>query len=271
MNRRTSALRIPSRVIAAILVAIALCFITCARTASPKLDYAVFPVSYKNVQVTDAFWTPRLENNRNVSIPAMFDRYDRTGRSPDLRLIEAACYVLAQIPIPGSEAGWTAISTGPSSGSAAGSRSGPVRGTAIFLRLAISWNLGVAYYEATGSRKLLDVAIEIADDLDAVFGPDKRHDISNHEGIKIGLIRLYRATGDDRYLRLARFFLDTRGNPAGRSILYGPYAQDHEPVKSQTRAIGHAVRATYLYTPLTDIAALTGDPEYAGADERIWE
>ena len=75
----------------------------------------------------------------------------------------------------------------------------------------------------------------------------------------------------EKYLNLARFLIDTRGNPEGRTGLYGPYAQDHQPVKAQTRAIGHAVRATYLYIPLTDIAALTGDAAYAQADERIWE
>jgi len=129
----------------------------------------------------------------------------------------------------------------------------------------------IAFYEATGNRKLLDAAIEIADDLDTVFGPGKRHDISNHEGVKMGLIPLFRATGDDKYVRLAKFFLDERGNAQSGRTLYGEYAQDHVPVKSQTRAIGHCVRATYLYNPLTDIVALTGDTEYAQAVERIWE
>jgi len=87
----------------------------------------------------------------------------------------------------------------------------------------------------------------------------------------MGLIPLFRATGDDKYVRLAKFFLDERGNAQSGRTLYGEYAQDHVPVKSQTRAIGHCVRATYLYNPLTDIVVLTGDTEYAQAVERIWE
>jgi DUF1680 family protein len=246
-------------------------FTGCTQTAVRKSDYPISPVSYRNVQVNDAFWTPRLENNRTVSIPAMFDRYDMTGRGPDLRLLEAACYVLARKPDPALRNRVDGYLDKAIERIRSRKQIWSSEGDGDFFAAGNFLELGVAYYEATGSRKVLDVAIEIADDLDAVFGPKRRHDISNHEGIKIGLLRLYRCTGNERYLSLARFFLDTRGNPSGRTILYGPYAQDHEPVKAQTRSIGHAVRATYLYLPLTDIAALTADPEYARADERIWE
>jgi uncharacterized protein len=270
MERRTSYSRLAGIGFIAFVAVIALAFEACTQAAVRQSDYQVFPVSYKNVQVTDAFWTPRLENNRNVSIPGMLDRYDQTGRGPDLRLIEAACYVLARNPDPVLRSRVDGYLDRAIEYIRSRKQKWSSEGDGDFFAGDNFLELGVAYYEATGSRKLLDVAIEIGDDLDAVFGPNKRHDISNHEGIKIGLIRLYRATGNERYLRLARYFLDTRGNPASRSIMYGPYAQDHEPVKSQTRAIGHAVRATYLYAPLTDIAALTGDAEYARADERIW-
>jgi DUF1680 family protein len=243
----------------------------CTQTPARKGDYAVSPVSYKDVQVTDAFWTPRMENNRNVSIPGLLERFDKAGRNPELRLLEAACYVLAKQPDPALRSRIDGYLDKAIERIRSRKQIWSSEGDGDFFAAGNFLELGVAYYEATGSRKMLDVAIEIADDLDSVFGPDKRHDISNHEGIKIGLLRLYRGTGNDRYLRLAKFFLDTRGNPAARSIMYGPYAQDHAPVKSQIRAIGHAVRATYLYTPLTDIAALTADTEYAQADERIWE
>jgi DUF1680 family protein len=129
----------------------------------------------------------------------------------------------------------------------------------------------VAYYELTGDRKLLDVAIEIADDIDSLFGPGKRHDISNHEGIKNGLVRLYGATNEARYLKLAEFFLERRGNREKRKIMYGSYAQDHKPVVDEQRAIGHAVRATYLYMALTDLAALTARADLRRANERIWQ
>jgi len=243
----------------------------CTQTPARKGDYAVFPVSYRDVQVTDAFWTPRMENNRNVSIPGLLERFDKAGRNPELRLLEAACYVLAKQPDPALRSRIDGYLDKAIERIRGRKQIWSSEGDGDFFAAGNFLELGVAHYEATGSRKMLDVAIEIADDLDSVFGPDKRHDISNHEGIKIGLLRLYRCTGNDRYLRLAKFFLDTRGNPTARSIMYGPYAQDHAPVKSQTRAIGHAVRATYLYTPLTDIAALTADTEYAQADERIWE
>jgi uncharacterized protein len=236
-----------------------------------RSDYPITPVPYKDVHIDDAFWKPRIEKTRTVTLPYLLDLGEKSGRFGDMRLIEAACYFLAQNPDPalkdrieskldrsierirGLKQKW------PNAGD------GSLGGAGGFFLGA------VAYYQATGSRKLLDVAIEIADDIDSVFGPGKRHDISNHEGIKMGLISLYRATGDEKYIRLARFFLDERGNPGSGRALYGPYAQDHQPVVEQTRAIGHAVRATYLYGPLTDIAALTGESKYAQADERIWE
>jgi DUF1680 family protein len=253
-------------------VAVAACSIASAQTpanrTNAKPDYAVMPVPFKNVQITDAFWTPRLENNRNVSVPKLFEHY---GDRPDLRLIEAACYLLQQKPDPALQ---TLIDSKLDRQIESIRRCKGVwssEGDGDFLWAGNFLETSVAYFEATGSRKLLDVAIEIADDLDATFGPNKRHDISNHEGIKIGLVRLYRCTGDDKYLKLARFFLDARGNSAGRTVMYGPYAQDQMPVASQTRAIGHSVRATYLYMPLTDLAALTGDPKYSRASELIWE
>ncbi|MBA7678898.1 Non-reducing end beta-L-arabinofuranosidase [subsurface metagenome] len=127
----------------------------------------------------------------------------------------------------------------------------------------------VAYYQATGKRKILDVAIRLADYIDSVFGPDKRHDVSGHEEIEIGLVKLYRVTGDKKYLALAKFFLDERGQSERREI-YGEYCQDHKPVVEQDAAVGHAVRAGYLYSGMADVAALTGDTGYVEALERIW-
>lgn len=243
----------------------------CSRQTLTRGDYPVAAVPFRDVQITDGFWLPRIEANRTVTVPGLLSRSEKMGHAPDSRVIEAAAYILAIKPdsalrervdstldkmirdIRARKHRWS------------NQADGELIVAGSFMQAA------VAYYEATRSRKLLDVAVEIADDIDSVFGPNKRHDISNHEGIKIGLIQLYRATGDEKYLKLAKFFLDERGNPGGGRTLYGPYAQDHVPVKSQTRAIGHCVRATYLYIPLTDIAALTGDGEYARANERIWE
>jgi DUF1680 family protein len=236
-----------------------------------KADYPVAAVPFSDVQITDAFWLPRIEMNQTVTVPSLFARSEKAGRAPDSRVIEAASYILAKKPDPALRDRVDSALDRMIQGIRARKQRWSNRGDGELPAAGGFMQAAVAYYEATGSRKLLDVAIEIADDIDSVFGPGRRHDISNHEGVKMGLIKLYRATGDDKYLKLAKFFLDERGNPGGGRTLYGPYAQDHVPVKSQTRAIGHCVRATYLYVPLTDIAVLTGDAEYARANERIWE
>jgi len=127
----------------------------------------------------------------------------------------------------------------------------------------------VAYYKATGKRKILDVAIRLADYIDSVFGPDKKHDVPGHEEIEMGLVKLYRVTGNEKYLKLAKFFIDERGQSDRRKI-YGDYCQDHKPVVEQDAAVGHAVRAGYLYSGMADVASLTGDNGYVEALERIW-
>jgi uncharacterized protein len=138
----------------------------------------------------------------------------------------------------------------------------------------------VAHYQATGKRSLLDIAVRFADLIDRDFGPHARHDIPGHEEIELALVKLADVTGEKRYLDLARFFLDQRGREhdgepyaAGTDFaIYNdrPYKQDHLPVTEQTKASGHAVRATYLYTGMADVAARTGAPGYEAALESIW-
>lgn len=132
------------------------------------------------------------------------------------------------------------------------------------------YEAAVAHYEATGKRNFLDIAIKNADLIDSVFGADSLRDAPGHQEIEIGLVRLFRVTGDARYLRLARFFLDERGQANGREI-YGPYCQDHAPATRQSEAVGHAVRAGYMYAGMTDIAALMGDADYAAAVKALWD
>jgi len=127
-----------------------------------------------------------------------------------------------------------------------------------------------AHYQATGKRILLDIALKNADLIAREFGPDKRRGVPGHQVIEIGLAKLYRITSDAKYLDLARFFLDERGNKEGHK-LFGEYSQDHKPVVEQTEAVGHAVRAAYMYAGMADIAALTGDSRYIAAIDRIWE
>jgi hypothetical protein len=132
------------------------------------------------------------------------------------------------------------------------------------------YEAAVAYYLATGKRQLLDVALKNADLILRTFGPQGRHDVPGHQEIEIGLCKLYRLTGEEKYLQLAKFFLDQRGRPEGHK-LYGPYSQDHKPVVEQEEAVGHAVRACYMYSAMADVAALTGDPAYLRALDRLWE
>ncbi len=132
------------------------------------------------------------------------------------------------------------------------------------------YEAAVAHFQATGKRTFLDIAIKNADLVDSVFGPGKKIGVPGHQEIEIGLVKLYRVTGKKKYLDLAKFFLDERGHAHERE-LYGEYSQDHLPVIEQTEPVGHAVRAAYMYSGMTDMAALTGDEEYQKALDTLWD
>ncbi|RYY58375.1 MAG: glycoside hydrolase family 127 protein, partial [Chitinophagaceae bacterium] len=125
----------------------------------------------------------------------------------------------------------------------------------------------VAHYQATGKRSLLDIAIRNADLLVRTFGYGKEEKFPGHQIVETGLTRLYRVTGKTEYLQLAKFFLDLRGTPGH---LNHEYSQAHLKVTDQHTAVGHAVRATYMYTGMADVAALTGNKQYLGAIDDIW-
>jgi DUF1680 family protein len=127
------------------------------------------------------------------------------------------------------------------------------------------YEAGVAYAQATGSDSLLRVCLKSAELVQRDFGDGEPRIAPGHQVIEMGLAKLYRETGDPRWINLARFFLDARGY-AGN-----PYSQDHKAVVDQSEAVGHAVRANYLYSGMADVAALTGDQHYLGAITRIWE
>jgi DUF1680 family protein len=133
------------------------------------------------------------------------------------------------------------------------------------------YNLGhlyeaaAAHYQATGKRTLLNIAIKSADLVYHDFGWDRVKVYPGHQVIEMGLVKLYRVTGDKRYLDLARFFLDVRG-PNGEQ-----YNQANKKVIDQTEAVGHAVRATYMYSGMADMAAIEKDEGYLNAITKIWE
>jgi DUF1680 family protein len=143
------------------------------------------------------------------------------------------------------------------------------------------YNLGhmyegaVAYYQATGKRAFLDIAIKSADLITQVFGPQALRNVPGHQEVELGLVKLYAVTGEKRYLDLAKFFLDERGHANGRELQQAlgnvGYMQDHMPVIEQREVVGHSVRAMYMYSAMADVAALTGDQAYVNALQHLWE
>jgi len=135
---------------------------------------------------------------------------------------------------------------------------------------------GVAYFNATGKRKLLDVCIKWADQFDRIFGPDKRHWVTGHEELELALVKLYKVTKNEKYLKLSDWLLSERGHGYAKGYTWTDwkdtaYAQDVLPVKEQSQITGHAVRAMYLYTGAADVAAQTGDQGYIKAMRNVWE
>ncbi|MFO7633257.1 MAG: glycoside hydrolase family 127 protein [Caldilinea sp.] len=279
--------------------------------------YHIAAVPFTAVHIDDAFWSPRIETNRVVTVPYDFRKCEETGRianfaraagleegahegiffndSDVFKVIEGAAYSLMLSPDPELEAyldalidliaaaqeddGYLYTARTIAERNGAPNALLPDReGLARWSNLRVNhelYNVGhlyegaVAHYQATGKRTLLDVALKNADLIDSVFGPGKRRDVPGHQEIEIGLVKLYLVTGEARYLALARFFLDERGQPDGHE-LYGAYAQDHLPVTVQSEAVGHAVRAGYMYAAMADVAALTGEQSYIDAMNRIW-
>ncbi|WP_369752722.1 glycoside hydrolase family 127 protein [Flavobacterium sp. WC2409] len=129
----------------------------------------------------------------------------------------------------------------------------------------------VVHYEATGKRNFLDIAIKNADLLVKTFGDNTNqvHGVPGHQIVETGLVKLYQITKNKAYFNLAKYFLDNRGNPKNHA-LYGAYSQDDIPVIQQKEAVGHAVRAVYMYAGMTDIAAIENDKEYLNAVNALW-
>jgi DUF1680 family protein len=286
-----------------------------ARPAEPPAaDYPIRPVPFTAVAIDDAFWSPRLETNRRVTVRHDFDKCETTHRiqnfavagklqpgqfeglfgfndSDVYKVIEGASYslrlrpdpeldtyldgVIAKIAAAQEEDGYLytagTIPTLAQTPICCVSRprwSDIASGHELY-DLGHMYEAACAHYQATGKRTFLDVAVKSADLLTRVFRPGGRLDPPGHQEVEIGLVRLYRATGDRRYLDQARFFLEQRGNAAGHK-LYGAYNQDHMPVLEQREAVGHAVRAGYMYSATADVGALTGNEAYARALGSLW-
>ncbi|MGN7765078.1 glycoside hydrolase family 127 protein [Paenibacillus sp. 22594] len=149
----------------------------------------------------------------------------------------------------------------------------------------------VAYYEATGKDKLLNIMRRMVDHIDSIFGPEegKLKGYDGHQEIELALVKLYRLTGEEKYLKLSSFFIDQRGQEPNflrqewearnrvthwsgtpTDSMDPSYNQAHLPVREQSKAVGHAVRAVYMYTAMADLAAITGDEALRDACVRLW-
>ena len=275
-------------------------------------DYPVTPVPFTRVHVTGGFWQQKMTVAVDNLVPYNLRKCEETGRisnfavkggleqgrhqgagfnDSDLaKILEGAAYCLAAKPDPklekytdeiirkiisGQESDgylYTEIARGDLA-----SRWIGLGGSHEMYCAGHMMEAAVAYYQATGKRALLDAMTKNADLICKSFNEQGIQQPDGHEEVELALVKLYRATGNENYLRQAKFFTDQRGrkdrkNARGEaSGLYGTYGQDHIPVIEQDKAVGHAVRGAYLYCAMADIAAIDGDPKYKQAVDKIWE
>lgn len=289
-----------------ILFAVACIFTGCNNGI--KSDYAWGGVPFQNVHMHDGVLGSRISTVKDVTLPFAFRKCEETGRidnfakaaglmdgdfvglrfndSDVFKVMEGASYVLAAeydagldhymdslIALVGAAQEpdgylYTIRTIGKPLHKAAGKeRWSYIAQSHELYNVGHMYEAAVAHFQATGKRSFLDIAIRNADLLYKTFYEPKRAIASGHEEIELALVKLYRATGDERYLHLAKYFLDCRGHdPDGEE-----YNQNHMPVTEQTEAVGHAVRAVYMYMGMTDIAALMKDSDYTTAVNAIWE
>jgi DUF1680 family protein/amino acid transporter len=271
-------------------------------------DYPIQPVPFTHVRVDDKFWAPKIEVNREVTIPYVLKMCEVHGRIANFKAaadhtgaklsvypfddtdlykaIEGASYGLQVRKNPALERyldtliGYIAAAQEPDGylytfRSAEEAHPHPWIGAKRWQNEEILshelydaghlYEAAVAHYQATGKRTLLNIALKNADLLTRTFGYGKIEEYPGHQIVEIGLVKLYRVTGQRKYLDLAKFFLDVRG-PGGET-----YNQANKKVVDQDSAEGHAVRAGYMYTGIADVAALTGNTPYEQAIDAIWK
>jgi len=296
------------------------CVLATSALPAQKSDYPIQAVNFTSVKIIDNFWMPRMRINHEVTIPASFERCERTGRVKNFEMaaaksgkfctifpfddtdiyktIEGASFSLSLFPDKKLERYidtliekvaraqepdgylYTARTINPADPHAWAGNERWLKERELSHELYNSGHLyeaAAAHYYATGKKSLLNIALKNADLVCSVFGPAKKHVAPGHEIIEMGLVKLYRISGKSEYLQTAKYFIDERGHYDGYDPKSkdpwksGSYWQDHKPVVEQEEAIGHAVRAAYLYSGMADVAALTGDAQYLKAVDRIWE
>jgi uncharacterized protein len=279
-------------------------------------------IASRHVEIGGGFWADRQGTNRDRTIPAIYHQMKTTGRLDVWRLnwqpgqlpkphifwdsdmgkwIEAVGYSLMNQPNPEFE---RQVDEVVDLIEKAQQPDGYLNSFFISVEPQNRWrNLrdwhelydaghliegAVAYYQATGKRKLLDVLCRYTDYIDSLFGPNEgqKRGYCGHPEIELALVKLYRETGESRYLNLSRYFVDERGqqpyyfdieakergdDPAKFWAKSYRYCQAHVPIREQTGATGHSVRACYLYAGVADIAAETSDDSLAEASRRFWD
>ncbi|HOZ84320.1 MAG TPA: glycoside hydrolase family 127 protein [Niabella sp.] len=278
--------------------------------AQPK-DYPIQPVTFTQVQVNDHFWKPKMDVNVHRSIPYILKMCREHGRidnflaaagkrenkvcsdfpfddtdiykwiegasyalqvQPDAKLsnyLDTIVSIIAEAQEPDGYL-FTFRTMKPAKLHPWVSKERWLKDEDLSHELYNSGHLfeaAFAHYNATGKKTLLNIATKNADLLCKDFGwGEKQLKIyPGHQIIETGLAKLFRITGKQKYLDLAKFFLDVRG-PKGNE-----YNQAHKKVIDQTEAVGHAVRAAYMYSGMADVAALTGDHNYVKAINAIWD
>lgn len=277
-------------------------------------DAPIKEVPFNQVHLNDAFWSPRIEINRTVSIPSAFRECEKNGRFDNFaiaagilkgehkgdfsfddtdpyKVIEGASYSLAvkydkQLDayldsvihlIAGAQEPDGYLTTCVTnkcyrlSGWWGRNKWERINSHELY-NCGHLYEAAVAHYRATGKRTLLDVAIKNADLVCTVFGPDEgqKHVPSGHPIIEMALSKLYKVTGDQKYLAMAKYFVEETGRGTDGHRL-NEYSQDHKPILTQDEIVGHAVRAGYLYSGVADVANLTHDTAYFKALTRIWD
>lgn len=266
-------------------------------------------VDFSHVKINDNFWSPRLKSHVTTTLPVCIDQIEnQTGRirnfenaakgsgehsgiffddSDVYKALEGMAYSLINNPDPALE---KKADEWIDKFAAAQQPDGYINTFYTLTGMEKRWQnmdkhemycaghmieAGVAYYQATGKRKLLDVCIGMADHLMTQFGPDKRHWVPGHEEIELALVKLYKATNNERYLSFAAWLLEERGHGHGTKGNEGDwdpaYYQDDKPVREMTDIGGHAVRCMYLYCGMADVAALKQDTGYIHAMDRLWD
>ena len=280
------------------------------------VGYPLRPAPVESVIIKGGFWGPRITTHATVTVPYNFEFLERTerlanfdraagidskpfagdpfvGDSDVFKIIEGAAYTLKLRPDDVDDE-YLARQVGRVI--AAQQKDGFLCPAVILKNLESRWDgykksskfvlysaghlfeAGVAYRDATGNANLLKASARYADLIDSRFGPGKVHDVPSHQEIEIALVKLYRATGERRYLDLCKFFLDQRGHSHGKNERVraakpraADYNQDRVPLIEAKHAVGHAVCACYTYAAMTDIAALCDDSDYRSALDRLWK